>query len=150
MNTKSIICEGLYAAVLTVGFAFLSPSYGDERPLVYYWQPDGTISDQSKDNAKDMRELAKEHGYVTLWLVLNYPFNVYFEDMSPEEIAEQSAHVAQGFQEVLAPLIATGDVWHRTEGPYIRGPGIAVRATDKGLRSLLGDTRIRQITAARE
>lgn len=118
--------------------------------LVHYWQPDGTTSLQSKDSAKAMRSIAKDKGYVTLWLLLNYPFNVYLDDMSQEEIDIQNSEVASRFDEILDPLVDSGDVWHRSEGPFIRGPGIAVRATDKGLRSLLRDQRILQITATDE
>ena len=142
--------EVVLGLALLAAMVIVAPAFAEERPLIYYWEPDGTISEQSRENAQEMRDVAKEQGYVTLWLVLNYPFNVYFDDMSPEEIAEQRANVAQGFQEILTPLIAAGEVWNRSDGPYIRGPGIAVRATDKGLRSLLRDTRILQITAARE
>ena len=146
MAKKTAICLSLLAAALAIS----SLSYAGNPILVYYWEPDGSISEQSKDNAMEMRNIAKEQGYVTLWLVLNYPFNVYFDEMTPEEIAEQQQNVALGFEEILDPLVASGDVWHRTEGPFIKGPGIAVRATDKGLRSLLRDDRILQISAAHE
>lgn len=136
--------------IMAISVLAIAPSAdAANKPLVYYWAPDGSVSEQSKDSAKEMRAIAREHGFVTVMLLLNYPFNIYMDQMTPEQIAAQGNEVAQLFDEILAPLVSSGDVWHPSSGQYIRGPGIAIRATDKGLRQLLEDSRILQITSSK-
>jgi len=126
---------------------FIPQTYGQEQETyAFYRNAEGEVSKFSKDQAKQMLNYAKEHGQITLWLVLNYPYNVDFGNMTPEEINTQKAEVAQGFSKLLAPLISSGDAWHPPSGVYIRGPGCTVRANAKGLKQLLDDERLFQIT----
>jgi len=118
-----------------------------DQILTHYRGSDGKVTHQSKANAQIMHHIARDQGHVTLWLTLNYPFNFYFDELTPEEIAAQELAVAEGFDELLDPHVQDGDVWHRSAGPFIMGPGIAVRATGKGLKNLLKDDRLLQIVA---
>lgn len=120
---------------------------GSADPLVFYRNPDGVISQQSRENAREMEAIARTNGQITLWLVLNHPFNVHVEEMTPDENRQQSAAVERGFDELLAPLLSSGDVWHPKAGPLIKGPGSAIRANSAGLRRLLRDERILQLLA---
>lgn len=138
----------LIALIILAFFVVSMPASAENEVLVYYWEPDGSISEQSIANAQTMRRVANAQGYVSLWLLLNYPFNIYKDEMTQEEIDAQDSEVASGFNEILTPLIRRGQVSHLPEGPFIRGPGIAVRATEEGLRRLLRDQRVLQITAA--
>ena len=143
---NKIIFYVCVALSLSLGVLDDSPAFGNQI-LAHYRGPDGMVTTQSKSNAQIMHQIAKDQGHVTLWLTLNYPFNYYFDELTPEEIAEQEIEVVQGFNEILDPLVEDEDVWHRSAGPYIMGPGIAVRATDKGLRELLKDERLFQVVA---
>jgi hypothetical protein len=126
---------------------FIPQTFAQEHETyAFYRNAEGEVSQFSKDQAKQMLKYAKEHGQITLWLVLNYPYNVDFENMTSEEINTQKAEVSQGFNELLEPLMSSGDVWHPLSGVYIRGPGCTVRANSKGLKQLLDDQRLFQIT----
>lgn len=94
-----------------------------------------------------MVDLAQANGHIDVWITLNYPFNLYADQMTEEETTTQDAEVAAGFNNVLASLVAKGDARHPQAGPLIRGPGCAVRVTKKGLKKLLKDERIIQIVA---
>ena len=124
-----------------------SPIFGQENETYsFYRNAEGEISAYTKDQAKRMLKFAEDNGYITLWLVLNYPYNVEIEDMTPEEVATQRSDVAIGFSTILNPLVANGDVWFPPSGAFIKGPGCTVRATPKGLKQLLDDARLYQIT----
>ena len=149
LMAQRMTIRSLFLLIMAISVLAIAPSVdAANKPLVYYWAPDGSVSEQSRDSAKEMRAIAREHGFVTVMLLLNYPFNSYVDQMTPAQIAAQESEVAQLFDEILAPLVSSGDVWHPSSGRYIRGPGIAVRATDKGLRQLFTDSRILQITAS--
>ena len=115
--------------------------------LTAYRDLSGKLTPQSKINARSMRRIAQENGQITLMIMLNYPFNIYLEDMSPGELASQEEGVRAGFAEVLDPLIARQAVWHPESGPLILGPSCTVRATVSGLQNLINDRRILQIVS---
>ena len=115
--------------------------------LIVYRDLSGKLTQQSKVNARSMTRIALENGYVTLSIMLNYPFNVYFDQMTETELAAQKEGVRSGFAEVLDPLVAREVVWHPESGPFIMGPNCTVRATAVGLRSLISDKRILQIVS---
>jgi hypothetical protein len=128
--------------------SFLSlPALGQgNETFSFYRTAEGEVSAYTRDQAKQMLKFAKENGYITLWLVLNYPYNVDREEMTPDEIATQRSNVVSGFSDILDPLVAQGDAWYPPSGAFIKGPGCTVRATPKGLKQLLDDTRLYQIT----
>lgn len=121
-------------------------SDANEVPVTFHRDADGKVTKQSKVNAKIMKDRANQNGHVVLWLVLNYEYNLYPEQMSTEEIAAQNAAVVKGFAEVLDPIVSTGDASYPQEGPLIRGPGSAVKVTNNGLKLLLKDDRILQMS----
>ena len=119
----------------------------DPRPLTFYRDGSGGISAQSRENAKTMHRISRKKGEVVLWITLDYPFNFYMDQLSQQEIDEQSAEVRQRLKEIINPLIRRGQVRHSLQGPRFWGPGCAIRAKPAGLRKLLSDTRLLQITA---
>jgi len=142
MNKLLTISIAIILLICSIS-AFPSGNFG----LTFYRGPDGTITQQSSDNAKAMEVLAKANGHIDVWLTLNYAFNLYTDQMTAEEIASQDAEVAVGFNNVLASIVAKGDAKHPRAGPLIKGPGCAVRVTKNGLKILLKDDRIIQIVA---
>lgn len=139
MKVKLAICLSILAMCA-------SAAAQQQQTFSFFRDADGGVSRYAKYQARQMLEYAKEHGQITLWLVLAYPYNPDTENMTPEEINTQDAEVSQGLSEILNPLVARGDVWHPPSGVFIRGPGCTVRATPKGLKRLLRDERLYQIT----
>ena len=143
MNVKSTIFATCVFCLCSVSFF---ASANEDQPLVFYRDGAGDISKQSKNDAVLMRQIAAQDGYITIWLLAGYPFNVYIDEMTDEEIGAQRSAVATEFAEILDPLVAGGSVRHPKAGPFIKGPGCLVRATVSGLNALLKDDRIVQIT----
>ena len=119
----------------------------DSMPLTFYRDGQDQMTEQSKQNADAMKKIADKEGHITLWVMLDIPFNVYMDEMTAEEIATQNVAVAAEFAEVFYRLEANGDIWHPKDGPLIRGPGSAIRANARGLNALFEDRRIAQISA---
>ena len=140
----------LFSIIPLVLLASLSISWttsdANEVPVTFHRDADGKVTKQSKVNAKIMKDRANQDGHVVLWLVLNYEYNLYPEQMTAEEIAAQEAAVATGFAEVLDPLVSAGVATYPKDGPLIRGPGSAVKVTKRGLMRLLQDERILQMS----
>jgi len=143
MNIRSTIFATSLFLLCSVSF-FASASEG--KPLVFYRDSAGAVSKQSKNDAVEMRKVAAQDGYITIWLLADYPFNVYRTEMTDEEIDAQRNGVASEFAEILDPLVADGRVHYPKAGPLIKGPGCLVRDTVSGLNALLNDERIVQIT----
>lgn len=144
MNTIRSI---LLTTAIVVMILPLTATSQESETYSFYRNSEGEVSSHTKEQEKGMQKLAKENGHITLWLVLKYPYNVDIENMTPEEITSQETEVAAGFSEILTPLVAAGDAWHPPSGVVIKGPGCTVRATPKGLKQLLSDTRLYQITS---
>ncbi len=139
MKSKAIAC-------LPVMFLTTHALAQEHQTYSFYRNAEGEVSQFAKDQAKQMLSYAEEHGQITLWLVLNYPYRVDTENMTPQELSTQKAEVAQGFGELLGQLLSSGDAWHPPSGVLIRGPGCTVRANAKGLKQLLNDHRLFQVT----
>ena len=135
----------LGATIVFVSLPLLEAS--GEGQIVHYRGPDGSISTESVANAGVMKDRAQTQGYVTLWLTFDFPLNVNFAEMTPDEISAQEASVSAGLDIILDPLIQRNKVWHPATGKFVRGAGCVVRATVAGLNQLLHDERILQITA---
>ena len=118
-----------------------------DRPLVVYREKNGVLTDQSRDHAKRMKKEAKENGQIVLWLVLDYPYNVHEDRMTPSQIDAQASDVDLRFSMLLEELLRRGEVSYPGSGRTIIGPGCKVIATPKGLKKLLGDSRLLQIAA---
>ena len=119
-----------------------------EAGLIVYRDTDGQLTPTSEDVARQMVQIASRQGHITLWLTLNYAFDLYLDEQADQEaIAAQNAAIREGFGEVLDPLIARQAAWYPETGPYFHGPGCSVRATEAGLRRLIRDDRILQIVA---
>ncbi len=134
----------IYVSVLLLASQALAQ---EKHTYSFYRDGDGSVSAHAKDQAELMLRYAKEHGQITLWLTLNYSYNVDFENMTPQELNTQETEVAQRLNEILAPLLSRGDAWHPDSGVFIRGPGCTVRVTAKGLKRLLRDGRLYQISS---
>lgn len=113
---------------------------------IVYRNAQGELHEYPEGSAQELLRMARDNGHVTLWLTLNYPFN--FDDLSPAEAEAQQAEINAQFAELLAPLISMGQVWEPPGGPFIRGPGATVRANKKGVKNLIRDLRLLQITHA--
>jgi len=140
--------KSIVAALLAL--TFLAAQAPASESLIFYRNPNGVLGDDSRANAKVMLEIAREQGHITVWVTLDFEFNFYMEHMTPNEIAEQNAAVADSFEEVLTPLVRRRQVWHPPSGPHIRGPGCTVRANERGLIALLRNERLIQIVAMEE
>ena len=135
--------------VILLVLCLLANAQVDHTPLVYYRDATGHVTQNSKDTAKRLAQTARKAGQVKLWLTLDYPFNIYFDEMTPEEIAAQEQAVSEGMNEILAPLLRQQHVKFVSGGPTFYGPTVGVWATPGGLRRLLTDERILQISGAR-
>lgn len=139
MKSKAIAC-------LSVMFFATHAPAQEHQTYAFYRNAEGEVSQFAEEQAQQMILYAKEHGQITLWLVLNYPFRVDWANMTPQELSAQKAEITQRFGELLGPLVSSGDAWHPPSGVFIRGPGCTVRVTAKGLKRLLKDQRLFQIT----
>ncbi|MEO1034941.1 MAG: hypothetical protein AAFX44_05195 [Pseudomonadota bacterium] len=121
-------------------------SFSSEN-LVVFRKPSGEFSAQSRENAKAIHRIASESGYVTLSLMLKYPYDVHAENDDPEYHAQQNDDVKRQFKDLLRPYVQKGEVWLPKNGAYFSGPSTIVRASAKGFRGLVKDDRIAQIVA---
>lgn len=144
MKNTNICAFLLIAFVASPTFA---STESEQIPLTYYRDMGGDVSAVSESNAKKMLRIAKQNGHITLWLVLNYEFNINPDSMTVAELDAQTADVIAGFAEVLNPMIRKKEAWLPKAGLTVSGPGTKVRATKKGLRKLLRDERILQLSA---
>jgi hypothetical protein len=120
----------------------------DNIVLSIYRDANGHLTPQSRQAAKEMTRIASRSGRITLWLTLNFEFNVYFDERTDQAAIEaQNRAVRDGFDDLLNPMIARGAVRHPKAGPLIQGPGCYVQATVDGLRRLIKDDRLLQIVA---
>ena len=141
----------LFVVVLTISavdFAFAqTPSSNEPFSVVVYRGSDGKLTYDSRKFAKQIISVAKERGYVTLWISANVDFDPRFEELSSEQIEAQADAVRASFDATLAPLIAANEVWHPPSGPQIQGPGCLVRATASGAKKLIRSEEILHILA---
>ena len=147
---RRIVMKNVNKSKLLIGLllaSLLTPLSVSGESIVYYRDFDGSVNAASKVYSKQMKQIAAKNGYVTLWLTIDYPVNVNFESMTPEELAEQEAEISAEIDTILNPLIERNKVWHPATGKFVKGPGCVVRATTAGLVHLLKDERILQITA---
>lgn len=132
-----------------MAFVLFSATVNAES-IVVFRNSNGELGGASNANAKIMKQRIREDGFVTLWLTLDFPFNVNMGEMTQQEIDEQAERVSAEFDVVLDPLVDEGIVWHPRTGKFVKGPGCVVRANGKGLKHLLRDERILQLTALNE
>lgn len=119
----------------------------DNFILNVYRDSKGHLTPASKDAEKEMKRIAKDAGEITLFLTLNFAYDLYLAETSDEvAIDAQDQAVRDGFAEVLDSLVADGSVWYpNAEGAVFSGPGCAVLANDAGLKNLIKDERIMHI-----
>lgn len=137
----------IFLGSLLIVFLFPTVETQAELGLTAYRDLSGELTSQSKKNASAMTRLAAKNGHITILLMLNYPFNIYLDQMTESELKAQEEGVRNGFAEVLDALVANKKVWYPESGPYISGPSCTVRATVAGLQQLVHDERILQIVA---
>lgn len=123
-----------------------SPAFSD-GDTIFYRNATGDITQESRQHAKTMSNIAKEQGYVTLWVVFDLPLTENMHNMTEKEQAEHEVYVANYAHQVLGSLVTENQVWHPKTGPMIAGLGCHVRATRKGLNQLIKEKRIIQIVA---
>jgi hypothetical protein len=141
---KSI--ASLVALLLAAGIAL-----AEQAPLTVYRDAGGQLTPESRQAAREMHYIAVGNGHITLWLTLNYEFNLYLDpETQQREIEQQNQEVRAGFEEILNPMVARGAVWHPKAGPYYRGPGCFIRANAAGLQRLVQDERILQIVGVEQ
>ena len=142
-------CKTVLALVLTLGLVAVGNVIAqDDAGLIVYRDSNGHLTPASRESASQMTQIAAHNGEIVLWLTLNYAIDLYLDEQTDQEaIAAQDAAIHAGFAEILDPLITSGAVWYTLSGPFIRGPGCAVRANVSGLRRLIADDRILQIVA---
>ena len=80
MLNRIIVCSTVIAGLLVLS----GTMFAQDPLLVHYRDSDGRIDQQSKENAHQMARIAREAGHVKLWLTLNYPFNIYLDEMTPQ------------------------------------------------------------------
>ncbi len=119
-----------------------------ESLLVFYRDTNGHVTEQSRVNARLLMQIAREQGSVTLWLTLDFPYNIYPDQMTAEEIAAQDEEVERRMTAILQPLIRRRQVQYLDLEQVKFGPTYGVSATPSGLVRLLRDDRILQISGA--
>lgn len=148
MVTKKLISSPRLILICCALLGSASVS-GRDAVLVYYTPPFGDVSVESRKSLLEMKKIAARSGYITVWAMLDYPFNVYMSEMSEEELAAQSAAVAVAVAEVADPIVEAGEAVYPATGPWIKGPGFTLRVTELGLEQLAANADVVQITAAR-
>ena len=133
-------------AAVTV-LLFLSGSVLADGATIFYRDGSGAITNESRQHASTMRDIAEEQGFVTLWVLFDLPLPPNPHNMTEEEMAAQETLVKSYADEVLGPMVSTNKVWHPEAGPMVWGLACKVRATNPGLSALFNDERIIQIVA---
>lgn len=134
------------AALLIVGCAVQAEA--EQAPFTIYRNAEGSLTKSSHQAVGEIRSIAGEQGYITLWLTVDYPVNLYLDPLTQgAAIATQNDEIRVAFDAILAPLVASGGVWFPSIGPIYRGPGTLVRATKGAFRTLVRDQRLVQIVA---
>lgn len=143
-NSKTMLALVLIFGLVVTGGVIAQ----DDAGLIVYRDANGHLTPASRESASQMTQIAAQNGEIVLWLTLNYAIDLYLDEQTDQEaIAAQYAAIHAGFAEILDPLFASGAAWYTLSGPFIRGPGCAVRASVSGLRRLIADDRILQIVA---
>jgi len=119
----------------------------DGDPIIFYRDGNGEVNRASQADAKVMARIARRQGYINLFLTSDFPFNLNFDEMTPDEIEDQNNRAADYLADTLSAAIASGLVWHPPEGETVYGPGCKVQAAPTGLRVLLRDERFVQVVA---
>lgn len=125
-------------------FAF-SQSIADPG-LVVYRGVDGELTDASVQNLKTLRNIAAREGRITIWVDFDIPFEVNPELRTPEVIAENEAARQQAKDEIIAPLVASGQASEEEiGGPGTQAPGCLVSVSQLALRTLARNPKVKHI-----
>ena len=117
------------------------------RPLQVWKNRDGQIvSEQSRDDAKQMRKYVAKHGQIELTITFNVKYDPSVDPESADQQNQQAA-VDQMYVSIIEPLVASGVAWHPFEELVRAGPVAVVGVNIQGLISLLKSSKVQIITS---
>jgi len=121
-----------------------------DTPLMVSRDSGGSINKESVKVVKLLSKMAKRNGHVRLWVTLDMPFDPFLASKSEQAAAAQQARVDGVFDEVLNPLLDSGQIRYVNGRRVYSGPSVLLMATENGLSLLVRDQRVGQLVGVRE
>lgn len=119
----------------------------DFSTTVVFKDANGDLSQKSQENLRKLLRLCAEQGRIDLWVTFDMTFQGDPSLRTPEVIAHEALQKRSHMQDSIAPLIRQRKA-HLLEIPTAlrQAPGVPVRVTAAGLRSLVRDAGVKHIS----
>lgn len=128
-------CFTFFAALLF----FWAAAAQSEIGFSVYRDADGQISAQSAANLEAMVDMAKQAGFVRVWIGFDYPFQSDPALRTPVVVAAEAASKQAAMAEIVLPLIHQGKATHIAADQTSGAPGCMLVVNHKALKTLSRD-----------